>query len=160
MNRIDCIFVVHFCPWFLRQITSFENQITLFEVEKLLILKTNLVTDFSDDNEIDLLIWYSVNLYFKLKTVFLDYFFMKLFIYLWNISVCLTYSRTFLNIVFCITCVGKCLFLDYKMKNTKYNIIEIVLKFTRKIVERGQIDPLIHKYMTAHFPGMRCKSIE
>ena len=40
------------------------------------------------------------------------------------------------------------------MKNKKYNIVETVPKSNRKIVEKGKIDTLTNKYMTANFPGL------
>jgi hypothetical protein len=38
------------------------------------------------------------------------------------------------------------------MKNKKYHTVGT--KSNRKIVERGKLIPLTHKYMTAHFPGL------
>jgi hypothetical protein len=42
------------------------------------------------------------------------------------------------------------------MKTKEYHNDNIgtVLKCNRKIVERGKINTLTHKYMTAHFPGL------
>ena len=40
------------------------------------------------------------------------------------------------------------------MKNKKYHTVRTFPKSNRKIVERGKLIPLTHKYMTAHFPGL------
>jgi hypothetical protein len=62
--------------------------------------------------------------------------------------------------------------VPYKMKSQKYHTVGIVLKYhtvgivlkyhtvgivpnsNRRLVERGKNDTLIHKYMTAHLPGL------
>ena len=43
--------------------------------------------------------------------------------------------------------------LPNKMKNKTCDTVGTVLKYKRKIVERGKIDTLTFKYMIAHFPG-------
>ena len=39
------------------------------------------------------------------------------------------------------------------MKNEKYHTVGTVPKTNRKIIERGKIDIVSHKNMTAYFPG-------
>ena len=40
-----------------------------------------------------------------------------------------------------------------KIKNRKKNTVGIIPKSNIKVVEKGKIDTLTHKYLTAHFPG-------
>ena len=40
------------------------------------------------------------------------------------------------------------------MRNKTYHRIETIPKSNIKIVERGKIDTIKNKYMTAHFPGL------
>ncbi len=40
------------------------------------------------------------------------------------------------------------------MRNKTYHRIETIPKSNIKIVERGKINTIKNKYMTAHFPGL------
>ena len=41
-----------------------------------------------------------------------------------------------------------------KMKNKKYHTVGTIPKSNIKIVVRGKMIPITHKYMITHFPGL------